>query len=501
LIKLCLLTCLLTLQAIAATMSSADAFKKELTAMQDLLRQQSAIIPVADMNQLLSIQACAFAKRVKTLSTNDVDAQYVSDITILMQKGPWSKDQLIELSMALCSLLTSTSTPAKQSSRRGQEIRHFQHYLSAPEALLVGDASKPIVAKIDTVIHRMSKLEITLPSEQSLKHIMTVILVTTGDVIMDAKTIRSWYVQFKSDVHSRFKNVKEAGPIGHIVKWPEHPSQLDEKVRNIAYADAPPVSLDVSDSAMNKVSNAVAMRKNAAILRDTSDMQLLPAPAAGSSSRIQLQDQLIPLMHTYYQFMQGQSGPRDQAGQRVNIQYMQDQAGPSRTAEAQLAQPHCRGPLGGGQYVQSPEPTTGNEIVCAEPTVCGSPEDQAKKFLASMRGTGDDADDDDDEDDDDDDVVTSKPAAKLKAPKPKAKPQAKGTSKPKAKPQAKGTISKSKVGKPTYGIERSRSQVQCRTGLAGPGQSKAFKFSDFKNGLKGAEAAAIKWVAAAKRTL
>ena len=454
------------------------------------------------MNKLLSIQAGAFAKRLKTLSANDVDAQYVSEITTLIQTGPWSVDQGIDLCVALCSVLTSTPTPAKQPSRAGQEIRHFQHYLSAPEALLVGDASKPIVAKIDTVIHRMAKLELTLPSEQSLKHILTVIIVTCGDVVMEPATIRSWYVQFKDGVHSRFKNVKEAGPIGHIVKWPEHPSKLDEEVRNIAYADAPPVSLAVSDYAMTKVSNAVAMRKNAAILRSsttTDALTLLPAPAAGPQCNTQnFPEFLMPLMQTYFQFM----NTRPAGG--CNIQFMQGQQHQSQSglpSNSQTDRVPLPGPDGWQPAFGTPErDMTPKDMSTKDSPENGSPEDQANKFLSSMKGgTGHDAvDDNEDEEDDDDASVKSKLAAKLK-PKTnaiaKSEPQAKGTSKPKFA----ASIIKSKAWKPTYGIERSRSQVQCRTGHTGPGQNKAFKFSDYKTGLKGAEAAAIKWVAAAKK--
>ena len=81
----------------------------------------------------------------------------------------------------------------------------------------------------------------------------------------------------------------------------------------------------------------------------------------------------------------------------------------------------------------------------------------------------------------------SKAEAKAKG-KAKAAPEAKGKAKAAPKCKAMGTF------RPHFNVERTRSGVQCRTGLKGPGQSYRIAFDT-----AGGEAAAIRqaeaWVA------
>ena len=115
-----------------------------------------------------------------------------------------------------------------------------------------------------------------------------------------------------------------------------------------------------------------------------------------------------------------------------------------------------------------------------------SPEEQSKAFIAALKGDNVGGEDDDE------------PVAAVGRPKAKSKAKAKG----KAKAKAVAKVSVGKPGKklfnPTYGVEASRSQVQCRTGLTfkeGGVAGASFKFSDYPSGQKGAEATAKKWVA------
>lgn len=101
---------------------------------------------------------------------------------------------------------------------------------------------------------------------------------------------------------------------------------------------------------------------------------------------------------------------------------------------------------------------------------------------------------------------TVKKTAEVKAGKkgkPKSKAKAKGkakaaaTTKPKVESKAKApkTAMKATKGtfKPAVGIEWSRSRVQARTGLAGPGQNKAFKFNK-ESEMPEAKRKAEKWL-------
>ena len=67
------------------------------------------------------------------------------------------------------------------------------------------------------------------------------------------------------------------------------------------------------------------------------------------------------------------------------------------------------------------------------------------------------------------------------------------------KSEAKGGASMEKA--PSWGAERSRKQIMCRTGLGGPGSTVRFAYGkDCKYASEGqAKAAAIKWVQAEKK--
>jgi hypothetical protein len=85
----------------------------------------------------------------------------------------------------------------------------------------------------------------------------------------------------------------------------------------------------------------------------------------------------------------------------------------------------------------------------------------------------------------------------------KAKPAKKEAKKEKASDGAKQTPKKGKVetvlaANPTWGWERTRSQIVCRTGLKGAGQTHTIKYSD-KNDAKKAEKKADAWLVAQRK--
>ena len=126
------------------------------------------------------------------------------------------------------------------------------------------------------------------------------------------------------------------------------------------------------------------------------------------------------------------------------------------------------------------------------------------------------ADDEDDDDDNDDDGAGDHPVEKKPSMKrPAAALSAANAKRMKAEPAVAAPVAKpgkaffkAKPGKavfmPSYGIEESRSQVQCRTGLKasqnGDVIAPNFKYKRFANGKAGAINAAKKWLAGFKKT-
>ena len=135
-------------------MAGASQFKSELGSMQNLLVQQRSLLPAHDFDKVQAIQAAAFAKRARSLSGLDSDT--VQSVTDLLKQGPWSSQQQSDLALALCESMTHGAAAGKKpEARHVQEMKHFQFYLTAPEAVLVSDPHKPMVVKVDTVVNRL----------------------------------------------------------------------------------------------------------------------------------------------------------------------------------------------------------------------------------------------------------------------------------------------------------------------------------------------------------
>ena len=87
-------------------------------------------------------------------------------------------------------------------------------------------------------------------------------------------------------------------------------------------------------------------------------------------------------------------------------------------------------------------------------------------------------------------------------PPRKAKPQPKAKANAKAKSKPKDSSTKKAAGDkpPSFSVEWTREQVQCRTGKRGVGQNMALKFSEH-GGMERAVKKAKQWVGDKKREL
>lgn len=390
--------------------------------------QQQPLLSVGDYEKIQAIQAATFTKRAKALPALDADT--IQSITDLANTGPWSRQQKSDLALALCESLSgsASSAPTKQEQRSVQELRHFQNYFADP--------AKPMVAKLETAVNRLSHLGCVLLSCQTIKHILRVILAASGHHTTDPVKIRSWYLELRDAIRCRFRNCKEPGAVGYIIKFPEHPKYMDETARKIAYAGGPAVDMAVASASIEAVGRLIAMRKNSQLLQ---------------SAR-------VPGVPQQDQALASSAGPADpmqafmsssllQACMRqMSLQCAQQPPAPhikffDRQCASPVATPQPLQPSGFSQRAALRlTDKLPNDIPPKDNTVeQGSPEEQAHRFMKALGQNGSaTGNGDDDEEDPEDDTGTMPTASAKGAGCAKAKAAGR------AKPTAKGSAGKTK---------------------------------------------------------
>ena len=110
-----------------------QAFKTELVAMQQLLTQQSSVLSGDHIAKLTALQGSAFttrASQLRGLTTDDV-----SELTTIIQTGPWPASHQTSLIMALATALAGGDANPKKDKREQQNLSHFSNYTTDEERI------------------------------------------------------------------------------------------------------------------------------------------------------------------------------------------------------------------------------------------------------------------------------------------------------------------------------------------------------------------------------
>lgn len=408
------------MEAPAACRPPVELFTEELSAMQALLRQQTAILAAADFNRLMSTQVVAFCRKAKLLKA--LTAPEVSTLTLKIQEGPWTTEQQGELVLAVSSALYSridAASPAKGEVRHSQDISTMQEYYSQHDIDIISNHEMSWKARIDAAVNRMHHMGLVGTSEQSKKHIFSTLLAAFYSSglpevkAMPEEDIRVLFVQFREAVQKKFKNRRDPGAVGYIVNWPAKPSMLQQTTLDLIYENGPPVSLGIPETLLKQCSDSIWVRGNAnAVRRSGSALAISPQarrPASPQTTQPPMVDmgQMMQQMmgHMMQQMVghmvqQGQGGPQRP---EINIQFAGADRRPSDAASAGH-QPAMSASAPNLCLHDGPTPapmpaTVPRAPLKVEPpaSLLGtqgenemSPEEQAAAFMASLKGANDD---------------------------------------------------------------------------------------------------------------
>ena len=214
----------------------------------------------------------------------------MSELTALIQHGPWPVAQQNALIMALSTSLHSGSTNASKDKRTPQELWHFQNYTIASEKETLCDPRLAMTVKVTKALDVCERIGAVLLKEVCKKHVLSTVCAahlmglqesvemqgsgTDGAPPPHAgwtpQELRSWLLYFKGQYTTRFKN-KHADPaIGHIIRYHDKPTAFDEVQFRNMFGAAEVVPLPINSDILTRLQDNVWCRKHATALKDTS---------------------------------------------------------------------------------------------------------------------------------------------------------------------------------------------------------------------------------------
>ena len=142
----------------------------------------------------------------------------------------------------------------KGARRPNQILLVWNKYFSQKDCAVFSDTSATLVQKCDVVASRLFKLNIHLPTEQTVKRAL-ICAMNVGDFGKACSESYMAVQEIKRLLKQRVKNASKPSPF--LVEYPPSPFDLPEGLRARAYADDPPCLIAV-DEALNRV---VPLRK------------------------------------------------------------------------------------------------------------------------------------------------------------------------------------------------------------------------------------------------
>ena len=493
----------------------ANAFKTELIAMQALLTQQAASVSSTQFNSLAALQSDAFANRAHGLT--DLNIDMVTELTQIIQSGPWSATDQSKLIVALANALSGVHlhVDKKKNKRPSQTLMHFRNYPNASENARLQGTDVAFTAKLATALDVLGRIGAVLLTETSKRRVLATVAAGHHQPRgWPVQELRDWYVTFKNDYVTRFKDKRADASIGHIKDYPESPTMLPQPKFSAMFDGDSHTPLDIDLDLLRDIERNIWCRGDAVALRPTSDAIVRQQPAQSNPPLASdvgnpMQAMCMMMMNMMQQNQQhtNQSdanieitrpppirGVRGRSSSSASIEGLRaiedaPQASPPKTPREQSTK----------MSLSSPETTH-------KPTL--SPAEQADRFLNALGGRAEGEHDDDDEKSDD---VTTKSGKrgkgsgkgkrkkedKSKTEANAAKAKTKDTAKsPKTTTAKTGAKAKALVFNPSVALEGTRSHYLFRPGLsfAESGESsKAFAFSAH-GGKAAASKAANKWL-------
>lgn len=405
----------------------------------------------------------------------DASALSVADAALIAEAlKAFPEAEKTALTAKVAERIAAPHAALKGSSTRAslQDFGHLMQYLTEEQWQALQDEQQPTHLKLEVLLMACVRLGLKCPTEASVQLMTALHLLMTEGAAKTAAMQPGVKLEMARSIKSKLKSMQhrlqESLPQEYVQRLPPTPAEFRDAYPawwNLAFSTLQPGKPRIKDHELHAAMAGIPMRASRA---DAS------AKFSSSSSSGSPADPSNMMQHVMLAFMKnlypnGMPGVHMQVEQRpaTEIRFLRrlesklaiadahDESGSqaSREVEAPVAMP---------VLLPTPQPVHFEPVPQQE-----TPSAKKQKLMSAMDATA---------------AVAAALSAKKDARKPEEATKPKATPKGKAKAKVKANAKQSKPApmkaatsshgtKPTWSYEWSRSQILCRTGLTGKGQT------------------------------
>lgn len=308
--------------------SAADKALEELRMIQDYLRSQQTVLTSTNMQSVLDQQCTTWETKLRSTV---IPAQDASKFVVELGSGPWQEAHKARLSSAIDDAVREAVQPSSKR-RPSQTLNDFGAFLSVKDMTCLRDEGIPTSVKIDTIVSRMLNLHLHLPTEPTVKAIVSA-GIAAGLVCNSAVDSLTLVREIKRRLKLNLKGKPQ--PPMHLVEYPASPALLPSWIE--AYQpDDQPTQERLNESDVQNLSSSIALRCSSKLLRPQNQLALAAPsqpsqPSSSSSAQATPQTMMMQMFSQFGQFMQQQMHQQvhqQQPAGNINLQIY----GPKRTS-------------------------------------------------------------------------------------------------------------------------------------------------------------------------
>ena len=230
-------------------MATSDVVAKllaDISHIHEFLAAQQQVLGVHGIAEVLESQSRQLIARIASIANLPMNS--ATEVTLKVQDGPWTLVQKGQIMTAINDHLNAATLGITKEarSRSMQKMSSMNLYFTAEDISYIQDTSGHLNNKISRVVERCWKLGLELPSEDTIRHIVGVlVMVGLPSIQKDSVSMYNVLTELKrqSKMVSRANHLPNN--MDYIVCYPALPKDLPIALYQHCYGDEHPVQVDV----------------------------------------------------------------------------------------------------------------------------------------------------------------------------------------------------------------------------------------------------------------
>lgn len=355
----------------------ASILLTDLAQIHEFLQTQQGVLDHAAMTDLVTAQTTQVTNRLSNLRATPSECTRISS---LIQTGPWPLAAKTAMCNAVNDIMnTQRANQEIRPRRANQEIRNFQNYITSTRAaILTSEAT--LLIKIHAVADQCNELNLTIPSEQSIKHIVAVLLCCGLRDIREPADMYNILAEFKKALRSRRRSMEIDE---HIVLYPTNPDAISKDLQKQAYGDELPPPIRICPNELRLVTESIPLR----ITSKKIVAGVCPTQRTRCTQQGTPQEQMMTMFNMMQTMMQQSQSSTQTGGNNVRLTMLQRgqpmlTEGPQATQVLALMPPQHHHDSPPHMHEDSPPPAAQQQSPLALHQVSPPPAAQHQSHLA-----------------------------------------------------------------------------------------------------------------------